>query len=61
MREWLGKPLLIVGMVMAMLVTGSVWYIRSGPSAARADSPPVVSAHQMEINRALADFDRDRR
>ena len=61
MREWLGKPLLIVGIIMLLLLMGSIWYIRSGPASAKADQPPAMSAHQMEINRAMADFERDRR
>jgi len=59
MREWLGKPLLIVAVIVVVLVAASVAYIWSGPTSASA-GPPEVSRRQMAYDKAMADFERSR-
>ena len=59
MREWLGKPLLIVALIVAVLAVASVMYIWSGPTSASA-GPPDVSRRQMAYDKAMADFERCR-
>lgn len=57
MRYWLGKPLLIVLVIVVCLAGFSVWYVWPGPSAAGA-SDRFSTRHQREVDRLIRQIER---
>ena len=59
MREWLGKPLLILLAIVLVLAAMSAAWLWSSPQPAGASSM-VQGSHNSQLERAMRDFDMQR-
>ncbi len=57
MRDWLGKPLLIVAVILLALVIFSVWYLWPGPAAAGA-ADNFATPHQRQVQELIRQIER---
>ena len=57
MRDWLGKPLLIVAVILLVLAVFSVWYVWSGPAAAVA-AEEFNTPHQRQVDEMVRQIER---
>ncbi len=61
MRYWLGRPLLMLAVIMLVLGAISVYWLRSGPSPASAnDDQSARTAHYRQVERTIDDMENGR-
>jgi len=59
MRDWLGKPLLIVVGIVLVLLVFSAWYVWSGPRAALG-AEGFSTPHQRQVDQMIRQIERGR-
>ena len=59
MRDWLGKPLLLVAIILVVLTAFSVWYVLSGPRSAGA-ADDFSTPHQRQVDDLIRQIERGR-
>ena len=60
MRYWLGKPLLMLAVIMLVLGGISVYWLKSGPSPARADDNQARTAYHRQVEQVMDDIENGR-
>ncbi|MDY7011125.1 MAG: hypothetical protein SVV80_10295 [Planctomycetota bacterium] len=61
MRYWLGRPLLILAVILLVLGGISVYWLKSGPAAAGADdNPSGGAAYYQRLERVMDDVENGR-
>ena len=61
MRYWLGKPLLMLAVIMLVLGGISAYWLRSGPSQAGADDNQTArTAHHRQVDQIIDDMENGR-
>ena len=59
MRDWLGKPMLIIAVILLVLAAFSIWYVRPGPSRAGA-ADEFRTPHQRQAEELIRRMERER-
>ena len=61
MRDWLGKPLLMLAVILLVLGGISVYWLKSGPSLAGADdNPSAGTAYHRQLEQLMDDVENGR-
>jgi len=60
MKDWLGKPLLILMIIFLIAAGVSLYWLKSGPTAASADQQRVVTKYHIQLERAIKDIENNR-
>jgi len=59
MRDWLGKPMLIVALILMVLAAFSMWYVWPGPRRAGA-ADEFRTPHQRQAAELIRQIERGR-
>lgn len=60
MRDWLGKPLIILAVILLLLAAISVCWLLSGPSPAAGEERMAGPPHQREVDRLVRQIENGR-
>lgn len=61
MRDWLGKPLLIVAAILLVLGGISIYWLKAGPSPAGADvQTATTNTYHQQVQQAIEDCENGR-
>ena len=61
MRDWLGKPLLLLAVIILVLGAISLWWLNSGPSPAGAyDKKMPTNTHHRKVQKVMDDVENGR-
>ena len=59
MRHWLGKPMLILAVILLVLAIFSAWYVWPGPRPAGA-AERFATPQQRQVDRLIREIERGR-
>ena len=60
MRYWLGRPLLMLAVIMLVLGGISAYWLRSGPSEAGANDNQARTAYRRQVEQVINDMENGR-
>jgi len=61
MKDWLGKPLLILAVIFLIAAGVSIyWLKKSSPTAASADQQRFVTKYHIQLEKAIKDLENNR-
>ena len=61
MKDWLGKPLLILAVIFLIAAGVSIyWLKKSGPTTASADQQRFVTKYHIQLEKAIKDLENNR-
>jgi hypothetical protein len=60
MRYWLGRPLLMLAVIMLVLGGISAYWLRSGPSPAEANDDQSAHTYRRQVERTMDDMENGR-
>ena len=53
MRDWLGKPMMILAVILLVLGVITAYFLLTAPSPALGDDRLPAAAHHREVNRLI--------
>ncbi|MCK4626715.1 MAG: hypothetical protein KAV00_15485 [Phycisphaerae bacterium] len=60
MRYWLGKPLLMLAVIMLVLGGISAYWLKTGPSPAGAKDDQTRTAYHRQVEKVIDDMENGR-
>lgn len=60
MRDWLGKPLMILAAILLLLAALSAYWLLSGPSPAAGQDRLAGPPHQRQVDRLVEQIESGR-